>query len=92
MLIKFKVNHDDNKTTTDKADGDGFQVYALFQFSFTYHVIMWNDPPHPKIHGKSFHPVHATVMSLFFTNIYHCFTMNFFNKDINPIFYLPNIY
>ena len=64
MVIRFKVNHYDNKHITHQDWGGVFQVFALCQFSFTYQVLMRNDPPHQKYMDKYFHPVHATVMYL----------------------------
>ena len=77
MAVRYNGHHNDMKCIIYKAEGYGFQVDALFQGGFTYHIFMRNDPSPPKYMDQCLSPLRARVVDLFdiLQGTYHRCTM-----------------
>ena len=61
----FKVQHEDEKQITYKAEGGGFQSDAFCQEGYTYQIWMRNDRAPSKYLKQGLSPLHSRVMGLF---------------------------
>ena len=79
----FKGQHKDKKWITYKAEGGGFQSYALFQEGFTNHIWMRNDRAPINYLKQGLLPLHSRVVGLFDLiedNHHQCAMDNLYNS------------